>query len=112
LIAPVTFPALLQRAGGMDDCAREPARMSWGPLAPGRPRSIQQLRFCERVSMFEKLLGKKGITALIMAALTFLMLDARAFAAAVSISTPSNGATVSGMVTVTLSLGSSTSWAN
>ena len=62
--------------------------------------------------MFEKFLGKKGITALTMAGLICLMLDARAMAAAVSISTPSNGATVSGMVTVTLSLGSGTAWAN
>ena len=62
--------------------------------------------------MFEKFLGKKGTTALMMAGLIFLMLDARAMASAVSISTPSNGATVSGMVTVTLGLGSGTGWAN
>ena len=62
--------------------------------------------------MFEKFLGKKGMLAVMLAALMCLMLDARALAAALSISTPSNGATISGMVTVTLSLGSSAAWAN
>ncbi len=62
--------------------------------------------------MFKKVLGKKRTTVLMMAGLICFMLDARAMASAVSISTPGNGATVSGMVTVTLSLSSGTAWAN
>ncbi len=62
--------------------------------------------------MFEKFPGKKGITVLLMAALICLAVNVRAMAAAISIATPSNGAIVSGMVTVTLSLGSSAAWAN
>ena len=63
--------------------------------------------------MFEKFLGKKGITALTMA--VFMLFDCSTrvrWPPRVSIATPSNGATVSGMVTVTLSLGSGTAWAN
>ncbi len=62
--------------------------------------------------MFEKLLGKKGITALTIVGFCCWLWGASAMAAGVSIATPSNGATVSGMVTITLSPASGTAWSN
>jgi hypothetical protein len=62
--------------------------------------------------MFERLLGKKGQVAILIGGLVWLMFDARAMAAGVTITSPSNGATVSGTVTVTVSMASGTSWCN
>jgi len=62
--------------------------------------------------MLERLLGKKGKAAIVMSGLVCLMLDAPAMAAAVSIVSPGNGATVAGMVTVTLTRATGTSWCN
>lgn len=62
--------------------------------------------------MFRRLMGKKGKAAMIMVGLVWLMLDAHAMAAPVTIASPNNGSTVSGMVTVTLAMGSGVSWCN
>jgi Bacterial Ig domain len=62
--------------------------------------------------MLQQFPGKKGIAVPIIASVICLMLEARAMAAAVSITSPSNGSTVSGMVTVTLSPATGTAWAN
>ena len=63
--------------------------------------------------MLRNLQGKKLQTALMTAGLMCFVLEAPAMAAAaVSIASPSNGSTVSGMVTVTLTPSSGTSWCN
>src|SRR5579872_135172 len=62
--------------------------------------------------MFRKLMDKKGKAAIILGGLVWLMLEASAMAAAVTIASPSSGSTVSGMVTVTLTMGSGASWCN
>jgi autotransporter family porin len=62
--------------------------------------------------MFHKFRGEKGIAVLMMAGLICWLLEPHAGAAAIAIVSPSNGATVSGMVTVTLSPGSGTSWSD
>ncbi len=62
--------------------------------------------------MLQQFPGKKGIAVLMTAGVICLMLEARVMAAAVSITSPSNGSTVSGMVTVTLSPATDTAWAN
>jgi hypothetical protein len=62
--------------------------------------------------MFRKFCGKKAITALLMAGLIWSILGARAMAAGVTLNTPSNGATVSGIVSVTLTINPGTSWCN
>jgi autotransporter family porin len=62
--------------------------------------------------MLGKFQGKKAQTAVMMAGLIWFMLDARVMAAAVSITSPANGSNVSGMVTVTLSPSTGTSWSN
>jgi hypothetical protein len=71
---------------------------------------VSQQFFLEKW-MLQKQWGKKAFAGLLM---TFLCLTfgARAMAAAVSITSPSNGSTVSGMVTVTLNMGAGTSWCN
>src|SRR5580658_1584530 len=62
--------------------------------------------------MFERLLGRKGKVAILIGGLVWLMFDARAMAAGVAITSPSNGSTISGTVTVTVSMASGTSWCN
>jgi autotransporter family porin len=57
-------------------------------------------------------MATKGKAAMILGGLVWLMLDARAIAAPVTIASPSNGSTVAGMVTVTLTMGSGVSWCN
>ena len=62
--------------------------------------------------MFERILGKKGKVALLIGGLVWLIFDTSAMAAAVSLASPSSGATVSGTVTVTVSMAPGTSWCN
>ncbi len=62
--------------------------------------------------MLHKILAQKVQALAVMAGLACLMLSAPAMAAAVTIASPSNGATVSGMVTVTLQPASGTAWSN
>src|ERR1700733_8951510 len=62
--------------------------------------------------MFRQLMDKKGKAAIIMGGLVWLMFEASAMAAAVTIASRSGGSSVSGMVTVTLTMGSGVSWCN
>ncbi len=59
-----------------------------------------------------RLLGNKATAIALMTGLTWLIFDPVAMAAGVTIASPSNGSTVSGMVTITLSPASGTSWCN
>jgi hypothetical protein len=61
--------------------------------------------------MLGRLLQKKGNAILLMAILVCLMFDARAMASSVTITSPANGSTVSGMVTITLTKATGT-WCN
>lgn len=62
--------------------------------------------------MFRLLMENKGWIAIVFGGLIWLMLDARALAAAVAITSPAGGSNVSGTVTVTLTNGSGVSWSN
>jgi Bacterial Ig domain len=62
--------------------------------------------------MFRKLMENKAKTAFILSGLVWLGLEATAMAAAVTITSPGNGSSVSGMVSVTLTNGSGVSWSN
>ncbi len=62
--------------------------------------------------MLRRLMATKGKAAMLLAGVVWLMLDARAIAAPVTIASPSSGSTVAGMVTVTLTMGAGVSWCN
>jgi hypothetical protein len=62
--------------------------------------------------MFRKFRARKMNIALLTAGLIWSMLGARAMAAGVTLTAPGNGATVSGIVTVTLTINPGTSWCN
>jgi len=62
--------------------------------------------------MFERILGKKGKVAILIGGLVWFACDAPAMAAAVSLASPTSGATVSGTVTVTVTMAPGTSWCN